>query len=234
MAIQCTWGNKEENCAEIFETESTDDGFCCSFNSIILYRNRTYNQKKLDELINLGKQIYSTLILEYRLRYSNQAGAYSGLSIVLNAEREDYNVTSSSTVGFKVPYCVLIELIYPSDVSYNGFLCQQFSIQTPADFARTGRIGFLASPGRQIDAAVKGETQVSSKKVKAIDVAKRLCVLDGDMKLTYFENYTKPYCQLDCLTKSFMADCKCVPYFFPGQFLGAFYTSCGSNSVISY
>ena len=42
--------------------------------------------------------------MEWRLRYSNDAGVYSGLSIVLNAEREDYNVTSSSTIGFKVQY----------------------------------------------------------------------------------------------------------------------------------
>lgn len=46
MAVHCAWENKEENCADIIETESTDDGYCCSFNSVILYRNRSTNRKK--------------------------------------------------------------------------------------------------------------------------------------------------------------------------------------------
>ena len=30
----CTWNNKPFNCAELFRIVSTDDGFCCTFNSI--------------------------------------------------------------------------------------------------------------------------------------------------------------------------------------------------------
>jgi len=43
MAIHCTWEGKEENCSELFETEATDNGYCCSFNSIIPSRNSTDN-----------------------------------------------------------------------------------------------------------------------------------------------------------------------------------------------
>jgi hypothetical protein len=51
--------------------------------------------------------------------HGQTAGVYGGLSIILNAELEDYNVTSSDIVGFRV------------------------SIQSPDDFARTGKIGFM-------------------------------------------------------------------------------------------
>ena len=30
----CTWNNKPFNCAELFRIVPTDDGFCCTFNSI--------------------------------------------------------------------------------------------------------------------------------------------------------------------------------------------------------
>ena len=51
--------------------------------------------------------------------HGQTVGVYGGLSIILNAQIDDYNVTSSDSVGFKV------------------------SIQPPEDFARTGKIGFL-------------------------------------------------------------------------------------------
>jgi len=51
--------------------------------------------------------------------HGQTAGVYGGLSIILNAELEDYNVSSSDIVGFRV------------------------SIQSPDDFARTGKIGFM-------------------------------------------------------------------------------------------
>ena len=43
MAIHCTWEGKEENCSELFATEATDNGYCCSFNSIIPLRNSSDN-----------------------------------------------------------------------------------------------------------------------------------------------------------------------------------------------
>ena len=51
--------------------------------------------------------------------HGQTAGVYGGLSIILNAELDDYNVTSSDAVGFRV------------------------SIQAPDEFARTGEMGFL-------------------------------------------------------------------------------------------
>ena len=99
----------------------------------------------------------------------------------------------------------------------------QVSIQSPDDFARTGRIGFLASPGTQIDAAVTGQTQIGDDKLSAINLDKRLCTTSGEIALKYFHDYTGPYCQLDCLTRFFLQDCKCVPFYYPGEFLKIFF-----------
>ena len=56
-----------------------------------------------------------------RLVKSQTSGVYSGLTVILDAELHDYNITSSATVGFKV------------------------SIQSPDDFARTEKIGFMVT-----------------------------------------------------------------------------------------
>lgn len=172
MVIHCSWEGKEEDCALLFDSEATDDGFCCSFNSIIIRRDANSMTNK-------------------KLRHARTSGVYAGLTVLLNAEIEDYNVTSSSISGFKV------------------------SIQDPKDFARTGRIGFLASPGFQIDAAVNGQTQIGDNQLRTIDLKKRLCTTTQEITLQYFEDYTGPYCQLDCLTTHFLANCFCVPYYYP-------------------
>ncbi|XP_046649836.1 pickpocket protein 28-like [Daphnia pulicaria] len=172
MVMHCSWEGKEEDCANIFESEATDDGFCCSFNSIIIRRDAHSNTRK-------------------ELRYAKTSGVYAGLTVLLNAEIADYNVTSSSISGFKV------------------------SIQDPKDFARTGRIGFLASPGSQVDAAVNGQTQIGDDQLRTIDLNKRLCTTNQEINLKYFEDYTGPYCQLDCLVTHFLDDCLCVPYYYP-------------------
>jgi len=67
------------------------------------------------------------------------------------------------------------------------------SIQDPKDFARTGRIGFLASPGSQVDAAVNGQTQIGDDQLRAIDLKKRLCTTSHEINLKYFEDYTGSY-----------------------------------------
>lgn len=129
----------------------------------------------------------------------------------------DYNVTSSSSVGFKVFSTQFDGCNIEAPLHNLCIALLQVSIQEPNDFARTGRIGFLASPGLQIDAAVTGETQIGGSYLKHIQLVKRLCVTYGEINLKYFEDYTGPYCQLECLVDLFYAECHCIPYYYPGK-----------------
>ncbi|XP_046634570.1 pickpocket protein 28-like [Daphnia pulicaria] len=173
--VFCSWEGLEEDCADLFVTQTADDGCCCSFNSVIIQRDSdTYLKNQ-----------------QNRLRHARTSGVQAGLTVLLDAELDDYNVTSSSIDGFKV------------------------SIQDPMDFPQTSRKGFLASPGFQINAAVTGYTQRADDKLRVIDLKKRLCTTSQEITLKYFKNYTRPYCQLDCLTRFFLAECFCVPYYFP-------------------
>ena len=42
--VYCAYEDQEKDCSLLFEEESTDGGFCCSFNSIvIIHRDKVKN-----------------------------------------------------------------------------------------------------------------------------------------------------------------------------------------------
>jgi len=75
---------------------------------------------------------------------------------------------------------------------------------------------YKVSPGHQIEASVTGQTIISDDKMNRIRMEKRMCATGNEITLQYFETYTGPYCYLDCVTKMYINDCGCVPYYFPG------------------
>jgi len=75
------------------------------------------------------------------------------------------------------------------------------------------------SPGSQVDAAVTGQAQICDEQLNKVDVRKRMCAIGNEIKLKYFEDYTSPYCFLECLTTSLILQCACVPFYFPGKLL---------------
>ena len=75
------------------------------------------------------------------------------------------------------------------------------------------------SPGSQVDAAVTGQAQICDEQLNKVDVRKRMCAIGNEIELKYFEDYTSPYCFLECLTTSLLSQCACVPFYFPGKLL---------------
>ena len=67
-----------------------------------------------------------------------------------------------------------------------------------------------------MNAAVTGQGQIGDERLKNVKPELRQCHLDGEIKLHYFDTYTSPYCQLECLTHILIERCHCVPYHFPG------------------
>jgi hypothetical protein len=39
LLIKCWWQGSLVNCADVFEIRQTDEGFCCSFNSVRQSKN---------------------------------------------------------------------------------------------------------------------------------------------------------------------------------------------------
>ncbi len=75
----------------------------------------------------------------------------------------------------------------------------------------------MVSAGKQTEVAFSGEAQLADADIDEITLDKRLCTTDNEISLTFFKDYTGPYCQLDCLANVFLKKCRCVPYYFPGD-----------------
>ena len=64
---------------------------------------------------------------------------------------------------------------------------------------------------------------LSTDAVKAMDFHRRNCLLpdedltlaDPRIKMEAFQNYSRIACNLECKARSIMADCNCLPYFYP-------------------
>ena len=63
MIIYCAWEGIEHDCSRenFFEQESSENGYCCSFNSLIMYKDGTDN-KKVSVALSL-KHLVSLLTL---------------------------------------------------------------------------------------------------------------------------------------------------------------------------
>ena len=49
-----------------------------------------------------------------------------------------------------------------------------------------GKVGFLASPGHQIDTLITGYSQIVNN-IQNIDIDKRKCAADNEINLKYFK-----------------------------------------------
>ena len=49
-----------------------------------------------------------------------------------------------------------------------------------------------------------------------VNLADRKCAVQDEIELNWFEEYTGPYCLLDCKAQSLLQLCSCVPYYYPG------------------
>ena len=87
MFAWCAWEEDDEDCRVLFKEELTDIGFCCSFNSVIYKKDGSHKNSSTQNL-----------------RKARADGVEAGLRVILDAEVDDYNVTSSSFNGFRVSF----------------------------------------------------------------------------------------------------------------------------------
>ncbi|XP_061388754.1 pickpocket protein 28-like, partial [Musca vetustissima] len=85
MMIACIIGSVAYNCSELFREVVTDEGLCCAFNT--LHPNFLYKA-------NLPPKYYP--------RPTLGTGIAMGVSVILNAEVDEYYCSTSNSAGFKV------------------------------------------------------------------------------------------------------------------------------------
>lgn len=114
MLLFCRFATKQHKCMELFNTVLSDDGLCCTFNSVHpKYLKQLYNEfDEFDSVNDNGDLLPSDWTPEDGWKTGSKltsvprpafgSGSHMGLFVVLNASIDDYFCSSTSSKGFKV------------------------------------------------------------------------------------------------------------------------------------
>ncbi|KAK7604719.1 hypothetical protein V9T40_005905 [Parthenolecanium corni] len=200
MILSCTWHGEHQNCYEIFNAALTDEGMCCTFNRVkneLIFRNPSHSsdlnatfpftsidwtpEKGYDEDTPLNHVPWRPW----------GAGSHLGLTIILNAELDEYYCSSEASHGFKV------------------------TLHNPVETPKITAFGTLISPGWETQIKIKPTLHISTVQLKSIDQEKRQCYFSDERMLRFYRTYTQRNCIMECESNFTLHFCQCVMYYMP-------------------
>ncbi|CAG9862860.1 unnamed protein product [Phyllotreta striolata] len=201
MLKQCRWSTQGKSCLDLFINDLTDEGLCCSFNRLppkYIFRNPSEVSLELN-------QSYSDFVYDWTPEtgfpddYNDSyipkkplgAGANLGLSVVLDAQVDEYYCSSTSSIGFKI------------------------IIGNPIETPKMADYGALLSPGVEARFSITPSVREASPNLRSVPVDKRQCYFANERKLIYYRTYSKSNCQQECASNRIYQSCGCVPYYLP-------------------
>ncbi|XP_053669881.1 pickpocket protein 28 [Anopheles nili] len=205
MLKACRYAKQPEKCTEIFQSVFTDEGLCCSFNtldSVHMFRNADAPNvfpTETSDGIGRFRPILWTPEGGYAGHPTNATfprviagtGVAMGLAIVLDANVSDYFCSSTSSTGFKI--------IFHSPT------------ETPkiTDYAQYIPVG---SENRVI---ITPKITDAASQIRKVALAQRQCVFANEANLSYYSVYSRNNCELECEAKLILENCGCVLYYLP-------------------
>lgn len=108
----CRFSGVSVDCNEMFRSILTDEGVCCTFNSLdasmMFNKNNEDNnfdivhQKKHPSVFWSPETSYKERDFSKSPRRSPGSGTHMGLTVVLNVDLDEYFCSSTNSYGFKV------------------------------------------------------------------------------------------------------------------------------------
>ncbi|PNF19404.1 hypothetical protein B7P43_G03628 [Cryptotermes secundus] len=200
MIRSCYYAGNLEKCDDIFNPSLTDEGICCSFNKVkrdFIFRNPR-DLSDLNVTFPLPNTNWTpetgyppdtaTGTQPWRPR---GAGSHLGLTLVLDANTDDYYCSSTASIGFKI------------------------RLHNPIETPKVAEFGILISPGQEYRAVIKPKISNASSSLRTIPENKRQCVFSDERYLKFYHTYTQRNCALECEANYTLATCMCVPYYLP-------------------
>ncbi|XP_050307294.1 pickpocket protein 28-like [Anthonomus grandis grandis] len=196
----CKWGSDKINCEEHFNNDLTDEGLCCSFNRLppekifrnmkdISILNQTYPSNVYDW--NAEKGFEDIDYGDYIPRRPLGAGAHLGLSVILDAQINNYYCSSTRSTGFKV------------------------ILSNPIETPKMADFGFLISPGYETRVSIEPNIREATVSLRGVPIEKRQCYFSNERPLQYYRTYTQRNCKQECQSNHTLSICQCVPYYLP-------------------
>ncbi|XP_076270438.1 pickpocket protein 28-like [Rhynchophorus ferrugineus] len=200
MLHSCQWGAEKLDCNDIFNNDLTDEGLCCSFNR--LPPEKIFRNSKDISILN---QTYPNNVYDWdpEIGFTNTdngdsipkrplgAGAHLGLSVILDANVENYYCSSTRSTGFKV------------------------ILSNPIETPKMADFGFLISPGFETRISIEPAIREATSALRDIPIEKRQCYFSNERPLQYYRTYTQTNCFYECQSNYTFRNCFCVPYYLP-------------------
>ncbi|CAK9808428.1 Pickpocket protein 28 [Anthophora quadrimaculata] len=200
MLHLCQWHGNLTDCEKIFNPSMTDEGMCCNFNSVhkkyLFYNPRdwadlniTFPFNTIDWTPETGyNDSTSADSIPWR---PYGAGQFYGLTLVLDADMDEYYCSSSASVGFKM------------------------LLHNPVETPKIAEFAFTVTPGEETRVIVTPRISTASKTIISVPQRKRKCFFTSERKLRYYRTYTQRNCILECEANFTQKICKCVQYYMP-------------------
>ncbi|XP_061397014.1 pickpocket protein 28-like [Musca vetustissima] len=133
----------------------------------------------------------SNLPPKYYPRSTLGTGISMGVSVILNAEVDEYYCSTSNSAGFKV------------------------NLGTPIDRPLVGETGVIVPLGATTSFRIDAQISQSSPAIRSINRRRRRCVFLNEESLVFYRYYTKTHCEYECLSAFLIERCGCIPLYMP-------------------
>lgn len=149
------------------------------------------------------------------------AGSHLGLTIVLNAELDEYYCASEASHGFKVKNTLSKYIrFYPCANDHNYVhLVFQVTLHNPVETPKISAFGTLIRPGSETQVIIQPIINLASLQLMKINQDKRQCFFSDEKVLRFYRTYTQRNCILECESNFTLYFCQCVMYYMPSNLI---------------
>ncbi|XP_058817822.1 pickpocket protein 28 [Topomyia yanbarensis] len=202
MIRGCRYAQKVQQCDHMFQPVLTDEGLCCTFNAVdpsFLLQHEDLTTEQVTDPTNPFEPIEWTPEGGFVGVRTNRSfpraiagtGAHMGLTVILDANVNDYFCSSTSSYGFK--------------------LLLHNPTETPkmAEYAQYIKVG---SENRLV---VNPKLSDASYLIRKVSQPQRQCVFANEANLSYYRTYSRNNCEMECEARLIQENCGCVLYYMP-------------------
>lgn len=201
MIQLCRFGKERVLCDTVFKSVLTDEGLCCTFNAVHpkLMFNDFDQEDQLDTSLT-GDIEYMTWTPEGGYENSEQepypypvpgSGKHMGLTLMVNADVNNYYCSSTSSSGFKL------------------------LLHSPIETPKVANYGFSIATGVEANVVINPRISEASELIRKIPIKQRQCIFANEANLSYYKIYSKKNCEMECSSKTTELECGCTLYYMP-------------------
>ncbi|XP_052565712.1 pickpocket protein 28 isoform X2 [Culex pipiens pallens] len=202
MIVSCRYAQKVQKCMHMFSPVLTDEGLCCTFNSV----DQSFMLRNYDAASDTDSSVGSPFepiewIPEggYVGVMKNNSfprpiagpGVTMGLAVVLDANVSDYFCSSTSSSGFKL------------------------LLHNPTETPKMAEYASYVRVGTESRVVVKPKISDASYLIRKVSQDQRQCVFANEANLSYFRTYSRNNCEMECEARLILEFCGCVLYYMP-------------------